>query len=147
MEAIILSERKILKQDNPEIHLQEPYEDEFIKVHFIGDITFTKYKAIGYHVNPGLPNLRRISVSPWSNKAVLAEMLKSDYIYSMKPNPAHLALPTIDESLIRENLRESLKITRDCRVEIIMKDNNTIGKNPQNVINWCKIAREEAERI
>jgi hypothetical protein len=25
-----------------------------------------------------------------------------------------------------------------------MKDNNTICNNPQNVIEWCKIAREEA---
>jgi hypothetical protein len=26
-----------------------------------------------------------------------------------------------------------------------MKDNHTIGGNPQNVIDWCRIAREEAE--
>jgi hypothetical protein len=31
-------------------------------------------------------------------------------------------------------------------VEAIMKDNHTIGNNPQNVIRWCRIAREEAER-
>jgi hypothetical protein len=32
-------------------------------------------------------------------------------------------------------------------VEAIMKDNHTIGNNPQNVIRWCQIAREEAERV
>ena len=36
---------------------------------------------------------------------------------------------------------------RGCVVEIIMKDNNTIGNNPQNVIRWSKIAREEAENF
>jgi len=29
-------------------------------------------------------------------------------------------------------------------VEVIMKDNHTIGGRPQNVVEWCRIAREEA---
>jgi len=28
-----------------------------------------------------------------------------------------------------------------------MKDNHTIGKNPENVARWCMIAGEEAEKI
>jgi hypothetical protein len=28
-----------------------------------------------------------------------------------------------------------------------MKDNYTIGNNPQNVIQWCLIAQEEAEKV
>jgi hypothetical protein len=31
-------------------------------------------------------------------------------------------------------------------IELIMKDNNTLGNNPQNAVNWCRIAREEIER-
>lgn len=99
-----------------------------------------------WHVVKKLPNLRRISVSPWSDKAIMTDLLKHDYIYSMKPNPSYLSMPHMDEKLIREQLREDIQTTKNCRVEIIMKDNHTIGKNPQNVINWCKIAREEAER-
>ena len=34
-----------------------------------------------------LPRLRRISVSPWSDRAVMAEALGDRYVYSMKPNP------------------------------------------------------------
>jgi len=33
-----------------------------------------------------------------------------------------------------------------CRVEVIMKDNHTLGRNPVNPVAWCRIAREEAER-
>jgi hypothetical protein len=65
----------------------------------------------------------------------------------MKPSPSDLALPKMDEDYIRKNLREAMKITRDCRVELIMKDNHTIGKNPLNVIRWCQIAKEEAESL
>jgi hypothetical protein len=38
-----------------------------------------------------IPRLRRVSVSPWSNRAFMAEQLGANYILSMKPNPADLA--------------------------------------------------------
>ena len=77
----------------------------------------------------------------------MSEKLGSSYIFSMKPNPAYLAVPSIDEDFIRKELRKAIEITRGCRVEIIMKDNHTIGKNPDNVIRWCRIAQEEATRV
>ncbi len=91
--------------------------------------------------------LRRISISPWADLSDMAEKLQGDYIYSMKPNPAYLAVPEIDRDFIRKGLRDAFRITKNCRVEVIMKDNNTICGNPENVIDWCRIAREEAERI
>lgn len=100
-----------------------------------------------WHVVKRFPRLRRISVSPWADLAVMAENLGADYVYSMKPNPAPLARPAIDEPAIREGLRSALEITRGCRVEVIMKDNHTIGNNPGNVTRWTRIAMEEAERI
>lgn len=100
-----------------------------------------------WHVVKKFPKLRRISVSPWANLKTMAELLEGNYIYSMKPNPADLALSKIDEEYIRKNIREALRTTRGCRVEVIMKDNHTIGKNPDNIIRWCKIVREEADSI
>jgi hypothetical protein len=94
-----------------------------------------------------IPRLRRVSVSPWSDLKDMAEKLEDKYIYSLKPNPAYLAVSQIDEDFIRKSLREAMQATRNCRVEIIMKDNNTIGNNPENVIKWCRIAKEEAGMI
>jgi len=93
------------------------------------------------------PHLRRVSISPWSDWEKMAEYLQDKYIYSLKPNPTDIATREIDEERIRRDLRRVLDITRSCRVEIIMKDNHTIGNNPQNVVRWCQIAREEAERL
>jgi len=75
------------------------------------------------------------------------ESMGDEYIYSMKPHPSDLAVPSLDENKVRARLRKALQITRKCRVEIIMKDNHTIGGNPENVIRWCQIARQEAEEI
>jgi hypothetical protein len=93
-----------------------------------------------------IPRLRRVSISPWCNMNVMAERLGPRYIFSRKPRPADLAMPAFDEDLIRRDLRETVRVTQqhDCRVEIIMKDNHTIGRDPQRVLRWVQIAREEA---
>jgi hypothetical protein len=100
-----------------------------------------------WHIVKQVPNLRRVSISPWANKPLMAERLGDRYVYSMKPRPADLAWDTFDEDWIRSELRKDLRATRDCRVEVIMKDNHTIRNDPQRVVRWVKIAREEAEAL
>ena len=77
----------------------------------------------------------------------MAEMMEDKYIFSLKPNPTDLAMNTFEEDRIRAELREVFQITRNCCVEVIMKDNHTINNDPQRVIRWVQIAREEAENI
>ena len=100
-----------------------------------------------WHVVERFPRLRRVSVSAWADPAAMAEMLGNRYIFSYKPNPADLAMPSFDEERIRAGLREVMRITRDCRLEVIMKDNHTIGRDQTRVTRWVRIAREEAERL
>jgi hypothetical protein len=94
-----------------------------------------------------VPRLRRVSVSPWSNRTFMAEQLGANYILSMKPNPADIARDSFDEEKIRSILRQDFQATRNCRVEAIMKDNHTIRNDPRRVVRWVQIAREEAERL
>jgi len=100
-----------------------------------------------WHIVKDIPNLRRVSVSPWADLGDMAEMLGDRYIFSMKPSPTDLAMTGFDEERIRSELRESLEKTRGCRVEVLMKDNHTIRNDPQRVVRWVKIAREEAEAL
>jgi hypothetical protein len=100
-----------------------------------------------WHIVKDIPNLRRVSVSPWADIANMAEMLGDRYIFSMKPSPTDLAMTGFDEERIRAKLREALQMTRGCRVEVLMKDNHTIRNDPQRVVRWVQIAREEAEAL
>lgn len=94
-----------------------------------------------------IPHLRRVSVSAWANLEVMSEQLGRDYIYSHKPSPTYLAVPQMDEEYIRNYTRDLLKKTRNNHLEIMMKDNHTLGGNPENAYRWVQIVREEVERM
>jgi hypothetical protein len=100
-----------------------------------------------WHVLEQIPRLRRVSVSAWADWEKTAEMLGDRYVYSMKPSPAPLAMPWFDEEAVRADLRRGLEATRGCRVEVIMKDNHTINNDPQRLVRWVQIAREEVDRL
>lgn len=95
-----------------------------------------------------IPNLRRVSTSPWANKPLMAEYLGKNYVMSAKPSPSPLATPDMDEDVVRRDIREILDaaVPKGCPVEIIMKDNHTLGHNPRNITRWVEIAREEIAR-
>ncbi len=94
-----------------------------------------------------IPNLRKVSVSHWADKEKMVEQLQDKYIYALKPTPADLAVPEVNKDYVRENIKKYLDITKGCVLEIVMKDNHTLGRNPNNLINWVKIVREEINKI
>jgi hypothetical protein len=100
-----------------------------------------------WHVLEQIPRLRRVSVSPWASIPGMAEKLGKRYLFSMKPNPAYLAMDSFDEDAIRKDLREAMRVCRaqGCHMEVIMKDCHTIRNDPRRVVRWVQIAREEAE--
>ena len=99
---------------------------------------------IRWHVVQKFPRLRRVSTSPWANREKMAEFLGNNYVMSLKPSPTPLAMSSLDEAAIRAEIRKDLYTTRNCNVELIMKDNHTLGNNPMNAVRWCRIAKEEA---
>ena len=99
-----------------------------------------------WHIVKQHPHLRRVSCSPWVDVEKMVANLGDSYIFSMKPAPASLAVPEVNTEAIRTGLRENLEKTRGCVVEIMMKDNHTLANCPENVVTWCRIAKEEAER-
>jgi hypothetical protein len=94
-----------------------------------------------------IPRLRRVSASPWANKAEMARELGRAYIISAKPSPTPLSRPELNEEEVRNEVREILLDTKGCNVELIMKDNHTLGKNPRNITRWVEIAREEIANV
>ena len=89
-----------------------------------------------------IPNLRRLSVSPWSNQNAMKDLLGKDYIFSRKPNPSPICA-SFDEEAIRKDLSLSMALSEYTNMEIILKDTHTVQNQPERLKRWVQIAREE----
>ena len=91
-----------------------------------------------------IPHLRKITVTPWADYDIAAERIGKEYVYSAKASAASVALKTVDEGVLRAELK---KITdacyrNSCNFELVLKDVSTVSYHPENLQLWEKIARE-----
>jgi hypothetical protein len=94
-----------------------------------------KYDAIYKNIT----NIRRLSVSPWSNIDEAVEKINKKAIFSWKPNPAKICTG-FDEDEIYTWLKEIAFKTKDCFVEIILKDIRTCGNSNQYLVKFIELA-------
>jgi hypothetical protein len=93
-----------------------------------------------------IPNLRKVSVSPWCDSERAVAEIGADYVISRKPNPAILAEDDWHADRARDELRRFLDATQGaCHVELIMKDISTVRYRPQRLWEWSRIAMDLAE--
>jgi len=90
----------------------------------------------------GVPNVRKISMSPWVDEERGAERIGRDFVFSRKPNPAFLARHPWDPAAVEEDLRETLQACarHGCPVELILKDISTVTYQPQRLWEWADVA-------
>lgn len=95
-----------------------------------------------------MPNIRKISCSPWSNREVFAEKLPKGYVMSSKPTPAFLAGGAFDEDAVRHDIQRTIRVAKeyDVPLEMILKDISTVNYEPQRLWRWAQIAIEEVKR-
>jgi hypothetical protein len=94
-----------------------------------------------------LKNLRRVSVSPWCDQAVLVDELGAEFIHCRKPKPTLISTDRFDEEAIREDIRATLRIAGGCPLELVMKDVHTLCDQPWRLGRWVTLAREECSEI
>ncbi|UCE06733.1 MAG: hypothetical protein JSW07_01445 [bacterium] len=98
------------------------------------------------HILKSIPNLRKISMSPWIDVEKAAENIGDNYVVSYKPNPAFLAMVDWNPKLAQKNLEVVLEKSKGCHVEVILKDISTVRYEPQRLWEWEKMAMEVVER-
>lgn len=93
-----------------------------------------------------IPNLRRVSVSPWADLLVMAEALGKNYIYSAKPNPSFIS-SSWNEEVIMRNVRDILIAAKGLAVELTMKDLQTLDGEPDRIGRWVALARKAIDDL
>lgn len=92
-----------------------------------------------------LPNLKKVSISPWCDEDFMAEQLKnSGIIYHRKPSPNFLGVgKVLDEDGFREHIEKTIKTARNgCKLEICQRDVYTINNDINKVKRYVEIIRE-----
>lgn len=124
------------------------YESEFIKPFGLNGYGCCDDLTLKLDAVCALPQMRRISISPFANVQKSAERLKGDFILSWKPDPSDL-VGGFDEHIVRSRFRSALEHAQNnsCVFEMILKDTHTCDHHPERFDAWSKIAREEVNRM
>jgi len=91
-----------------------------------------------------IPNVRKISMSPWVDEERGAGEIGNDFVYSRKPNSVFVAM----EGFYADQVRADLTKTRDvcashgCPLEFILKDISTVRYEPKRLTEWANIAMQ-----
>ncbi len=91
-----------------------------------------------------IPNVRKVSMSPWVNQERGASEIHGDFVFSRKPSPAMLAYDGFDPEAVRADLTATREVCRKyhCPLELILKDISTVRYQPERLFQWAEIAMQ-----
>jgi hypothetical protein len=91
-----------------------------------------------------IPNVRKVSMSPWVDQERGAAEIGRDFVFSRKPSPALLAFDPFDAELVRKDLQATVDLCAraGCPLELILKDISTVRYEPQRLFEWAGIAMQ-----
>ena len=100
------------------------------------------------HILKKIPNLRKISITPWADVDKATEIMGKDYVVAAKANPASVGVSTLDQENLRAEIRKIVSACRrnGCSADLVLKDITTVCNRPDNLFTWAEIAMEEVEK-
>ncbi len=66
-----------------------------------------------------IPNLRKVSITPWANVDIAAEAINKKYVLSSKPNPAAVAVPVLSKDNLKKEIGTILAACKKIAVLVI----------------------------
>lgn len=96
-----------------------------------------------------LPNLRKVSISPWCDVRAMGERLRGGrVIFHRKPDPTFVGVgAALDEEGFRAYVDETLEAARGCKVEFSFRDVYTLGGHPDKPSRAVAIVKQEIDRL
>lgn len=91
-----------------------------------------------------VPNMRKVSISPWCDEEFMGEKLQGTGITYLRKPPATLLgmdTPTLDEDAVLDCFRKTAKAARGCKLEIAQRDVYMVGGSAEKVRRYVELAR------
>lgn len=94
-----------------------------------------------------IPNIKKISCSPWSHRETFAAKLCKDIVMSNKPAPSFLAAESMDLDAVATDLQRTCDAAKknQLSLEMILKDISTVRHQPQRLSQWAQTAMNIVE--
>jgi hypothetical protein len=91
-----------------------------------------------------IPNLRKVSITPWADVTIAAEAIGTKYVLASKPNPASVAVDKLDHDNLKKEITTILDACKrnSCNCDIVLKDISTCCFRPENIFEWERIVME-----
>jgi hypothetical protein len=107
-------------------------------------ITGAASRSIKNDIVEKIPNLRKVSITPWADVNVAAEAIEKKYVLSYKPNPASVAVNPLDRDNLKQEITTILEACsrNGCSCELVLKDISTCCGRPQNIFEWEQTVME-----
>ncbi len=95
-----------------------------------------------------IPNVKKVSCSPWSDRKIFAEKIGSELIMSNKPSPAFVATTNVDWDEVKNDLQSTIDAAKanNVNLELILKDISTVNFQPERLTQWAEIAMKLVEK-
>lgn len=95
-----------------------------------------------------LPNLRKVSISPWCDEEFMGQALKGgNVIYHRKPSPNFIGVgKELDEEAFREHILKTIRCARGCKLEFSFRDIYSLEGNTGKPQRAVQIVRELIEK-
>lgn len=135
---------QIFSEVSPDMHYEFSLRHELRWIECFGLAYYGCCEPLHHklHILQKIPNLRKISMSPWSDLTVAAEFCRDRYVLSCKPSPAVFAGDSWKPEQARADINDIIRKSGGCSYEIIMKDISTVRYHPERLWDWTRIVME-----
>ena len=96
-----------------------------------------------------VPNLRKVSISPWCDEEFMGERLQGTGITFLRKPPATLLgmdTPQLDEDAVLACFRKTAQAAKGCKLEIAQRDVYMVGGSAEKVRRYVELARIGLEK-
>ena len=93
-----------------------------------------------------VPNLRRITVSPWSDIEYSAQHCQKNIVMQIRPMPTDV-LMHFDEAEIQKDIIQKMEAAGDTIFEFCLQDIESVNGRPEILRTWTCIAKEVGSKM
>ncbi|HGJ66625.1 TPA: hypothetical protein ENS27_14775 [bacterium] len=87
-----------------------------------------------------IPNLRIFVSSAWTDLSKVAEKIANKYTIMWRQKATDVVFGDLDD--IKKHLEEGMKVVKNCYVQIVLRELQTLDGKPNRLKEWSTIAKE-----